>query len=302
MNPRRGRGLRVKIGIMDLVQQLPAGPGETPRRPSAGQSSSALEFGFCWEFAGCEPEAGLARLREYGFDGIELWPRYLEEWGVARWKTALDAIGMCCVQLCPYFDFVSGEAKLAASRRMLDEYLGAAALLGCRRLRVFTGPPWGEGVIGAREATPGQWESAIGRLREYCDLAGTAVELCLECHEGSLMEDSPSTLRLLEAVGRPNLTVNLQLPLRDEESCVSLRELGRFTRHIHIHNWETALGEGPLTFLDAGAFDWRPVIASVIASNGSDLCLSVEHPSHGGRDDPWETARRDGAFLQRLRA
>ena len=267
---------------------------------------SAIQIGFCWGFRGVTPEDGVPRLKQFGFEGIELWPDFLKAWGASRWAAALQMAKMECFQLCPYFDFVSGPLRLAQSRQMLDEYLAAARVLGCRRLRVFTGPPWGEGVVGASAASEAQWQSAIDGLQEYCDVAARdGVELCLECHEGSLMEDSPSALRLLRAVGRPNLATNLQLPLRAEDWRISLRELGRFTTHVHIHNWAKEMvdvSRGELTFLDAGIFDWRPVVRYLVVDLGRNVCLSVEHTDHAGRDDPWETARRDGPYLQHLRA
>ena len=62
---------------------------------------------------------------------------------------------MRCLQLCPYFNFVSGPEELARTRRIFADCLAAAAALDCQRLRVFTGPPWGAGVVGAKDATPG---------------------------------------------------------------------------------------------------------------------------------------------------
>jgi sugar phosphate isomerase/epimerase len=247
----------------------------------------------------------LSRLRAQGFDGIELWPDPLRKFGPGRWAAALQAANLSCLQLCPYFDFVHGPDKIAASRLLLREYLDYARLLGCRRLRVFTGPPWGEGVIGARVASATQWAAAITELRAFCDIAAREdVELCLECHEGSLMEDSVSALRLLEAVSRPNLTTNLQLPLVGEPWQFSLQNLAPYTSHIHIHNWEKEMvdvSRATLTFLDAGIFDWVPVVRKIVLDCGRSLCLSVEHTDHGGRHDPWETACRDGPYLQRLR-
>ena len=261
-----------------------------------------ITLSFCWSFADLQPEEGLARLRDHGFEAIELWPRFLEAFGPERWAEALAAAGMRCVQLCPYFDFMKGAASLEESRAQLESFLAAAAILDCRRLRVFTGPPWGEGVVGAREATELQWRDAIDGLREFCARAAAqGVELCLECHEGSLMEDSTSALRLIEAVARPNLTTNLQLPLSEEAWEVSLERLAPYTTHIHIHNWTRAIGVGDLTFLDTGAFDWKPVVDRILREPNRTLCLSVEHPNHGGRDDPWETARRDGAYLRELK-
>jgi sugar phosphate isomerase/epimerase len=198
---------------------------------------------------------------------------------------------------------MGGESTIAQSREILAKFLADARRVDCHRLRVFTGPPWGAGVVGAHEATDRQWQDAIRSLREFCDVAALQqVELCLECHEGSLMEDSPSALRLLRGVDRPNLTTNLQLPFVNEDWKVSVESLAATTTHIHIHNWTKGLGEGDLTFLGEGAFDWKPVV-SRLAKNGRDsLTLSVEHVDHGGRHDPWETARRDGLYLNELRA
>ena len=249
-----------------------------------------------------EPFAVARRLRELGFDGIELWPDPLARFGVEQWATALGENGLRCVQLCPYFNFVHGEALIDKSRAMLDDNLNAAVQLNCSRLRVFTGPPWGKGVVGAREASETQWNAAIHSLQAFCDIAAERnVELCLECHDGSLMEDSLSALRLLKTVDRKNLTTNLQIPLVNEPWQTSVAALAKYTSHIHIHNWLGEIGASPLTFLGNGTFDWTPVIRSVLEQNSGSLCLSVEHVDHGGRDDPWTTAERDGLYLNELR-
>jgi sugar phosphate isomerase/epimerase len=268
----------------------------------SNNDTARLASGFCWAFPGTEPKVGLARLKEYGFEGIELWPDALAEWGASAWAQALQSTQMRCFQLCPYFNFVHGEAKIEASRVLLTEYLQAAQLLQCKRLRVFTGPPWGEGVIGAHQATPRQWAAATACLQEFCDIAAPqGVELCLECHEGSLMEDAPSALRLIKGVVRANLTTNLQLPLQGESWQTSVAALAAYTTHIHIHNWDDGLGEGALTYLGEGAFNWLPVLRALLDA-GRSLCLSVEPCDHSGRHDKWETARRDGPTLRAWRA
>ncbi len=115
------------------------------------------------------------------------------------------------------------------------------------------------------------------------------------------MENAASTRRLLDAVQRPNLTTNLQLPLKDEDWRQSLDRLAANTTHVHTHNWTEGLGQGLLTFLEEGSFDWRPVVEELLARGPGHLVLSVEHADHNGCHDPWESARRDGAYLNRLR-
>jgi sugar phosphate isomerase/epimerase len=262
-----------------------------------------IDFGFCWCFPNLKPTEDLKRLRDCGFDGIELWPDPINSLGASTWAAALKATGMRALQLCPYFNFMGGETTIARSREMLTKFLADAKTLDCSRLRVFTGPPWGEGVVGAHQATAQQWEDSIRSLREFCDIAAAQnVELCLECHEGSLMEDSPSALRLLHGVNRPNLTTNLQIPFVNEHWKVSVESLGPTTTHIHIHNWTQDLGKGDLTFLGEGAFDWEPVVRALSRNGRESLTLSVEHADHGQRHDPWETARRDGIYLNALRS
>jgi sugar phosphate isomerase/epimerase len=276
-----------------MMQPTPAGfRGEQP----------GVDIGFCWIFKDTAPLEGLQRLKAFGFEGIELWPDALKQYGVEAWKKALAATGMRCLQLCPYFNFMGGETTMTASRKMFEEYMAYAAALDCYRLRVFTGPPWGEGVVGGSEATPQQWLDAITGLREFCDGAlSSGVELCLECHEGSLMENGPLALRLIHAVDRPNLTVNLQLPLLNEDWKQSLDLLAHRTTHIHIHNWTESLGRGDLVYLEEGKFDWLPVVDRLVTEYGRRVCLSVEHGDHYGRHDAWETARRDGPYLQSLK-
>ena len=262
-------------------------------------TAPGIDVSFCWGFQNDTPETSLPRLRDAGFEGIELWPDMLAKFGADRWVAALAAQDLRCFQLCPYFNFVHGPGQIEESWRKLAEIRQAARHLDCHRLRVFTGPPWGAGVIGAHEATAAQWAEAIRCLQEFCD-AASEIEFCLECHAGSLMEDSIAALRLLDGVGRANLTTNLQLPLHDEDWRISLEALTPFTTHMHIHNWTRGLGDGDLTFLADGVFDWQPVVRHLLKA-GRSVCLSVEHANHGGRHDPWETARRDGQFLRTLK-
>jgi sugar phosphate isomerase/epimerase len=265
--------------------------------------SHAIVLGFCWCFpADVTPAAGLALLRDAGYEAIELWPDALHRFGPAAWRRALDDAGMTCAQLCPYLDVVHGPVTTEMSRAVLRDALAAAAILSCSKIRTFTGPPWGPWMVGARDATPTQWTEAAAGMRALADLAAAAgVELCLECHEGSLMEDAPSTLRLLAAVDRSNLTVNLQLPLRDEPWQTSVAALGGRCTHVHIHNWRDGFGRGDWVRLSDGAGDWTAPLRAIRGANGNaPLCVSLEHANHDGRD-PAQTARQDGPWLHALR-
>ncbi len=265
-------------------------------------NTSKIDISICWQFPGVSPLDGLRRLADIGYEGVELWNDTLKAHPLEEWVSALQATGMRVFQLCPYFNFMEGQPKLDTSRAMLYDYLASARTTGCKRIRVFTGPPWGVGVVGAKQASDQQWSDAITSLREYCEEAAKdGVELCLECHEGSLMEDSPSALRLIHAIDHPNLTVNLQIPFKGESWETSVKALGRYTTHIHIHNWVGIPDESDLTFLDNGTFDWYPVVDLLVTKYGRRLTLSPEHITHGNIDDAWVTAARDVEYLRKLR-
>jgi len=249
-----------------------------------------IDISFCWALGDPDPLDGLAFLRDCGFEGIELWPDSLDLHGPAAWGQALRNSGMRAFQLCPYFNFMEGPAKLPQAASSSTASLPRAHM-DCRRLRVFTGPPWGDGVVGAKDATATQWADATNGLREYCDIAARhSIELCLECHVGSLMEDSPNALRLLQW-GRPSKPDSKpSVPFDGETWQQSVAALGSYTNHIHIHNWTEGLGQGELTNLADGAFDWEPMVTELVVGMNRHVTLSVEHANHSKGDDPRETA------------
>ncbi len=263
-----------------------------------------IQLAFCWMFDDTDLENALNRLKSFGYSGIELWPSALFGHGPKVWAAALEKTGMRCSQLCPYFNYVDGPAAVAESEKTLEEYLLLCNMLGCKRLRVFTGPVSELKATGASKATEDQWSAAIEAMKKACDRASEfGVELCLECHEGMLSESSAGALRLIESVGRPNLTANMQIPLMEEDWSESAKALGPYTTHLHIHNWHGKsmdFGNG-LTYLSEGWFEWEPVISYLVNDLGRSVCLSVEHAKHGGKHDGWVTAEKDGAYLNELR-
>jgi 3-dehydroshikimate dehydratase len=264
-----------------------------------------FNIGFCypleWDTISV---AHLRRLKACGFDGVEFWEQSLRGVEIARLADALAAAELDCAQLCPYFNFVDGPELWQQSLALAEEYLGwAQQVPGRPLLRVFTGKPWGEGVVGPHDATPAQWDAAIAGLQAVCDLAAPrGLAYALECHTGSLMEDTPNTLRLLAGVDRPNLGVNLQLPLADgaEPIDVSLDALGRYTVHMHAHNFSAIPGGAQLP-LGEGVMDYADIVTRLHA-DGFRGYVSIEHVTYGGTRDPWAVAKQEGAYLVALRA
>ena len=239
----------------------------------------------------------LTRLKQFGYDGIEFWPVNLDQIDIAVLADILRDTGLACAQICPYFDFVHGRGKMDETLWIAERYVGWALTLGKPLIRVFTGPG-----VGAETATPDQWEGAFKGLQRICDMAAPeGIRLALECHTGSLMEDAPSALRLLEGVGRDNLGVNLQLPLKSghESIDVSIERLGHVTWHMHAHNY-TALVDGHMLPLGEGVLNYGDILSRLIVK-GFHGYVSIEHANHEGLRDPWEIAKIEGAYLTQLR-
>lgn len=258
-----------------------------------------FKIGFCyvmdWEMR--EMPAQFARLKGMGYDGIELWSVNLEKLDIDWLADVFAESGLACAQICPYFDFVHGQEKWDETMRIAERYLDWARRLGKPLVRVFTGPG-----VGPSDATPEQWEATFAGLRRICDMAAPdGIRLAMECHGGSLMEDSPSTLRLIEGVGRDNLGVNLQLPLKNGHESVdtSIEQLGRYTWHMHAHNYTNVL-EWELRTLGDGVLDYHSLLTRLIG-HGFSGYVSIEHAHHEGKRDPWEVAGIEGAYLTGLR-
>jgi sugar phosphate isomerase/epimerase len=257
-----------------------------------------FKLGFCypmdWETS--ELYEQLSRLKALGYDGVEIWNQNLEPIDLPRLADWLREIGIACAQICPYFDFVHGQEKWDETMRTAETYIERSRLLGNPLVRVFTG-----GGVGPDNATEEQWNAAIAGLQRICDMAAPDVRLCLECHTGSLMEDVPNTLRLLRGVDRPNLGVNLQLPLKSGHEPVdySLEHLGRHTWHMHAHNYTAIIG-GEQRPLGEGVLDYQEILTRLIAQ-GFDGYISIEHANHEGKRDPWEIAAIEARYLTDLR-
>ncbi|SHF57333.1 Sugar phosphate isomerase/epimerase [Caldanaerobius fijiensis DSM 17918] len=264
-----------------------------------------IKSAFCYIFKVEDFDQAVAKLASLGYDGVELWPQVVEVIPIEHIKEMLDANKIACAQICPYFNFVEGKELWDKSMEIASRYIDYAVKLGNPLIRVFTGRVWGGPAVGAHVATEEQWSAAIEGIKKICDMAAPhGLRLALECHRGTLMEDSPSALRLLREVDKPNLGLNLQLPLLNEDVDYSVEQVGKYTIHMHANNWSDRESMGQdknLTFVRDGVIDYNKVIRRLLKL-GFDGYVSIEHANHAGAHDPWLTAEVDGAYLNELKS
>ena len=254
-----------------------------------------MKIGFCLhkEWIVDSPDL-IRRLDELGYDGVEVWAQGFEKGGLEGVQAALAPYSLEVISVNPYFDFTTSEDTYAESQKIADRYIEYARALDCHLVRAFTSKM--RSIPTSDDASPDQWERAIRGLTEICDRAAPeGITLVLEVHygDGQLMDTSAATLRILEGVGRRNLTVNLQPLLRGETQLESAERLGPQVTHLHANAWK---GEwGNFTFMDEGDEDFEALLRAV-RSHGFDGCVSIEHAS----SDPIGFAEHNIVYLRSL--
>lgn len=254
-----------------------------------------MKVGYCFSGNWFVTKPELVKLvDELGFDGVEIWAQSFEEAGYDRIKEIMSSLRLEVASVNPYFDFTTSEETYQSSLKVAEEYLGYAQGLECKRLRVWASPR--KAFASHKEAEPIHWERAIRGIRELCDMAAPLGITCvLEVHhgDGQLFDSSDATLRILEGVDRPNVTVNLQPPLLGEEPLESARRLGPHVTHLHAHNWRG--GWGRFTNLEEGDYDFEEFMR-ILCGYGFDGYISLEHTSR----DPEGVARHEIRYLRGL--
>lgn len=233
-----------------------------------------------------------AGLKELGYDGVELWHQYLVSRPLEQIKKEVLDLGLEVAQVCPYFNVTGTKEELDATYEMAKQYIYIARKLDCKRIRVFTGN------VGAAEATAEQYMQGVTGLRKICQMAPDLMFI-LETHRGSLMESTESTERLVQDVGADNLRVNLQVPMEisSEQPYDCAEILGRYTSHLHAHNWQGNINN--LVCLSEGDYDFGRFL-SILISKGFDGYISIEHGDHFGKEDPFQVAAKEIAYLKPL--
>ncbi|MBS1881553.1 MAG: TIM barrel protein [Actinobacteria bacterium] len=132
-------------------------------------------------------EAGVAGIRDAGFDGVMVFHPLLEAVGPDEWRTLAEGHGLKL-----------GAGTFAATA----EGFARDAEDACR-----AGASWINAQICDVEA---RGEAALDLLREFHSAAAAAgLELVVETHRGTLTQDLLRTLDYLEALPEMRITVDL---------------------------------------------------------------------------------------------
>ncbi len=222
-----------------------------------------------------------------GYDAAELWGPHvmdLRETELDDVAALLAEAALAAAMVSPYFDFTTSAETAARSGRDGLRAIEIARRLGAAGIRCFTGR------AGSAEASPEQWDRAVGGLRQLADAAGAhGIFLACETHRNNLMDTVDSSVELIERVERPNVGLIFQPGTFQDDYLHAADRLAPLARHVHAGNAGRALADGPM--------DYREIVAALRRA-AFDGCISVEWMG----PDPPAAAEREARYLRELLA
>jgi D-psicose/D-tagatose/L-ribulose 3-epimerase len=218
-----------------------------------------------------------SRIREWGFDGVELFLSPEEPADIPRVKAALDRLDLgrtTCSVLPRDANLVSPDPRIRAhSIEFLKTCVDRTAELGGH---LICGPMYAAlGVMTGRGRTEEEWGWAIAGLRSVAQHAQTrGVVLCLEPlnrFETYFLNTLEDAARLVHAVGAPNVKIHFDTfhaNIEERHPAEALRSVARELGHVHI-------SENDRGIPGTGHNDWKGILKT-LKEIGYDGWLTLE--------------------------
>ena len=265
----------------------------------------------------------LAKVKEIGFEGIELPAMNLADAAVDTLRAELEDAGVPCVAIRGGGGAAHPRVA-AANKKRMEEAVRFAAKIGASVVNstVTTPPrdPGGKGTYrgesvsqgSSRYASEADYERTANAVTDVANVAADlGVEISIEVHQNSIADNSWSALHLRGLIDAPNVGINPDLGNIywtydiPEESCenaiVALAPHVNYWHckslcRVHIPDLETAIYvQVPLP---DGEIDYRFAIAALLDA-GYEGYLAIE----GVRDgDAFHQDGRSVAYVKSVLA
>lgn len=247
----------------------------------------------------------LAKVKEIGFDGIELPAMNLADAAIDTLRAELEDAGVPCVAIRGGGGAAHPRVAAANKKRMEDAVHFAAKVGASVVNSTVTTPPREPGKKGtyrgesvsqgsSRYASEADYERTASAVTDVANIAaGLGVEISIEVHQNSIVDNSWSALHLLGLIDAPNVGINPDLGNIywtydiPEESCedaiVALAPHVNYWHckslyRVHIPDLETAIYvQAPLP---DGEIDYRFAIAALLDAD-YDGYLAIEGVRYG---------------------
>jgi len=219
----------------------------------------------------------LSRIKEWGFDGVELFLSPEEPANLPRVRQMLDELDLdrtACSVLPRECNLVSSEAEVRTrGLECLKSCIERAAEMGAS---LICGPLYaGLGVMTGRRRTEEEWKWAVEGLRQAAGRGQElGVTLCVEPlnrFETYFLNTQEDAARLVRDVGAPNVRIHFDTfhaNIEERHPAESLRAIAKELGHVHI-------SENDRGIPGTGHNDWQGVLL-VLKEIGYDGWLTIE--------------------------
>ena len=218
-----------------------------------------------------------ARVKEWGFDGVELFVSLEEPANLSAVRRMLDSIDLernaCCV-LPREANLLSPQAEVRARGvEYLKRYLERTSELGGR---FICGPTYAAlGVMTGRRRTEAEWEWAVEGLQSaarHGQELGVALYLePLNRFETYFLNTLEDAARLVQAIGQPNVGIHFDTfhaNIEERHPADAIRSVGKYIGHVHM-------SENDRGTPGSGHVDWGGVMLA-LKEVGYDGWLTIE--------------------------
>ena len=168
--------------------------------------------------------AFLKKAKEIGFDGIELGPSVLDQPDVATLRAELEDAGMPCVAIRGGGGFIAPRNALGAGKQW-EQIIQFAAQIGAGVVNSTIGgspapDPRGIGTYRGERISQGSsqtareedYERTARGLSEAAKVAADhGLEISIEIHQNTIVDNSWTALHLLGLIDQPNVGINPDL-------------------------------------------------------------------------------------------
>jgi D-psicose/D-tagatose/L-ribulose 3-epimerase len=222
-------------------------------------------------------ESLLARIKEWGFDGVELFVSTEEPADPAAVRRMLDRAGLersACSVLPREANLVSAQSDVRARGiEYLKRYIERTSELGGR---LICGPLYAAlGVMTGRSRTEAEWEWAVDGLGEVARYAQQFdIKLCVEPlnrFETYFLNTLDDAARLVRSIAQPNVGIHFDTfhaNIEERHPAEAVRGVAKELAHVH-------LSENDRGTPGTGHIDWRGVMTA-LHEVGYDGWLTIE--------------------------
>lgn len=219
----------------------------------------------------------LAHIKEWGFDGVELFLSPEEPADIQGVRKMLDQLGLertTCSVIPRDANLVSTQPEVRArGKEVLKRCVERTAELGGD---LICGPLYaGLGVMTGRGRTEDEWKWAVDALQAAARLGRElGVTLCIEPlnrFETYFLNTQADAARLVQDVGAPNVKIHFDTfhaNIEEQHPAESVRAIAKELGHVHI-------SENDRGIPGTGHNDWRGVL-STLRDIGYDGWLTIE--------------------------